>query len=156
MRKAVYFRTRSTAFNIRELMVVMVILSILAVIISSRKEEARRKSYRIACVGQLKQMGLAFRIFAIDHGDKYPMSLSTNLGGTAEWNNSPGQLLRHFQIVSNELSVPKVILCPSDYNSRLEATNFQNDYEVQRQHGNQLFPRPGCGRNQTSNDSFRR
>jgi len=58
------------------------------------------------------------------------MSLSTNLGGTAEWKNNPSQLFRHFQILSNELSVPKVIICPSDYKFRLESTNFQNDFEA--------------------------
>jgi prepilin-type processing-associated H-X9-DG protein len=57
------------------------------------------------------------------------MSLSTNLGGTSEWKNTPSELFRHFQILSNELSVPKVLICPSDYNSRPEATNFQNDFE---------------------------
>ena len=38
---------------------------------------AKRKAQRINCVNNLKQVGLAFRIWEGDNNDKYPMAVST-------------------------------------------------------------------------------
>jgi hypothetical protein len=38
-------------------------------------EEARAKAQRVATVNQLKQIGLALRIHAADHGDRFPLHL---------------------------------------------------------------------------------
>ncbi|HIG31400.1 MAG TPA: type II secretion system protein [Verrucomicrobiales bacterium] len=89
MKSTLQLRVFSRAFNIRELMVLLAIFAILAVVFTSHKNDTWRRRQRIACVGQQKQLGLAFRIFATDHGDKYPMSFSTNFGGTAEWKTIP-------------------------------------------------------------------
>jgi hypothetical protein len=35
-------------------------------------------------VTNLKQVGLAFRVWAVDHDDQYPFNLSTNAGGSRE------------------------------------------------------------------------
>jgi hypothetical protein len=59
------------------------------------------------------QIGLSFRIWESDHTNLYPMSISTNLGGTLEYVAS-SETFRHFQVVSNELSIPKVLVCPAD------------------------------------------
>ena len=45
---------------------------------------AKRKAQRINCVNNLKQDGLAFRIWEGDNGDKYPMAVSTDKA--ARWN----------------------------------------------------------------------
>jgi hypothetical protein len=73
------------------------------------------KPPRIWCLSNLKQVGLAFRMWSNDNGDKFPMAssaLSTN-GGTMEFNLT-GEVWRHFQIVSNELNSPKVLACSED------------------------------------------
>jgi prepilin-type processing-associated H-X9-DG protein len=49
------------------------------------------------------------------------MQLSTNQGGTLEF-VAGGNAFRHFQAMSNELSTPKVLVCPAD--KRKAATNF--------------------------------
>jgi hypothetical protein len=41
------------------------------------------------------------------------MSVSTNLGGTLEY-VARGEMFRHFQVMSNELSTPKILVCPAD------------------------------------------
>ena len=70
---------------------------------------------RINCVSNLKQIGLAFRMWANDHGEKFPMQssmFSTN-GGTTEFNLT-GEVWRHFQMISNELRNSKVLVCSED------------------------------------------
>lgn len=84
----------------------------------------RRMAGRINCVNNVKQIGLSFRIWAGDNGDKYPMQVPTNLGGTMEFVAS-GDVFPHFAVMSNELGTPKIIVCPNDPN-RISATNFAN------------------------------
>ena len=73
------------------------------------------KASRINCVSNLKQIGLAFRMWSNDHGDKFPMALpvSGTNGGTMNFNLT-GEVWRHFQIISNEINSPKVFVCPDD------------------------------------------
>jgi prepilin-type processing-associated H-X9-DG protein len=75
---------------------------------------ARPKSCHLfRCINNLKQVGLAFRIYANDHGDQFPWSVSTNQGGSAEFTNSGGNVA-HFAIASNELNTPKILSCSFD------------------------------------------
>ena len=55
--------------------------------------EARDKAARIKCVNNLKNVGLAARIWATDNGDHLPKDFAT---------------------MKNELSTPKILICPSD------------------------------------------
>ncbi|HXT42016.1 MAG TPA: type II secretion system protein [Candidatus Angelobacter sp.] len=69
----------------------------------------------------MKQIGLAFRIFANDHAGTYPMGVSTNKGRSMEY-LATSEVFRHFQVMSNELSTPVILACPAD--DRKGATNF--------------------------------
>ena len=73
----------------------------------------------------MKQIGLAFRTWALDNDDHFPMRVSVTNGGTLELVAS-GAVFPHFQIMSNELSTPRILLCPNDKN-RGYATNFTSD-----------------------------
>ena len=84
--------------------------------------KARAKSQQALCVENLKQVGLAVRLWSTDSGDKYPMSVSTNWGGTLEY-VATGESFRHFQALSNGLPSPRVLVCPSD-RFRTSAKNF--------------------------------
>jgi hypothetical protein len=64
--------------------------------------QAREKAQSIQCVNNLKQIGLAARIWALDNRDVYPSD---------------------FLSMSNELTTPKILVCPADTN-RPAATDW--------------------------------
>ena len=73
----------------------------------------------IRCVNNLKNVGLAFRIWATDHEDKYPFNADAAQGGTRELcERDPDgfdlNAARHLQVLANELSTPTILICPSD------------------------------------------
>lgn len=82
----------------------------------------------ISCDNNLKQIGLAFRTWALDNGGQFPFNVSTNAGGTMEFcaTGSDGfdrNAARHFEVMSNELSTPRILVCPKDW-SREPAAGF--------------------------------
>ena len=81
-----------------------------------------RRSTRISCTSNLKQVGLGMLLFANDHDDRFPRMLSTNLGGSLECTNS-SEVFRHFLAASNQLVTPKVLLCRND-SSRTQVGDF--------------------------------
>ena len=69
---------------------------------------------RVTCINNLKHIGLAFRIFSSDHDGQWPMDRSITNQGSREWLVDDTQLWRHWLRLSNDLSTPKTLLCPSD------------------------------------------
>ena len=108
------------------------ILAILAALLLPAMTVAQRKAKRINCVNNLKEVGLAFKIWEGDHSDQYPFNVSTNQGGTKEfivpdeagWDHNSWA---HFLVMSNELSTPKILHCPRDDQHQLATTFAQLD-----------------------------
>jgi prepilin-type processing-associated H-X9-DG protein len=101
------------ALTLIEVLVVVTIVALLTILMLPALNAVRRKAQLITCNGQLKEIGLSFRIWEDDHTNLCPMSVSTNFGGTLEYVTT-GQIFRHFQVMSNELSTPKMVICPAD------------------------------------------
>jgi prepilin-type N-terminal cleavage/methylation domain-containing protein len=122
---------QNKAFTLIELLVVIAIIAILAALLLPALAAAKRKAQRINCVSNIKQVGIAFRLWEGDNGDRYPMAVSTAQNGakekiysTANTTASAGYGLTNvFCVMSNELSTPKILYCPSD-SARSATTNF--------------------------------
>jgi Domain of unknown function (DUF4190)/GYF domain 2 len=104
------------------------VLVILPAMLLPALSQAKGKAQSINCANNMKQIGLAFRTWAIDHEDNFPFNVSTNKGGTLEL-CAPGSdgfdrnAALHFQVMSNEMSTPNILVCPAD-SKRQPALDF--------------------------------
>jgi prepilin-type N-terminal cleavage/methylation domain-containing protein/prepilin-type processing-associated H-X9-DG protein len=120
---------RNHALTLIEVLVVIVVLVILAAMLLPAGNGGPTKARRINCVNNLKQIDLAYIIWAGDHNDKFPMQVSitdTNGGGTMELANGTNAWI-NFVVMSNELSTPRILYCPAD-TDHIRATNFTTDF----------------------------
>jgi competence protein ComGC len=108
-----------------EVLVVIFVLVVLGGLILPATNGARPCKTEVRCANNLKNVGLAFRIFASDNNDRFPFELSVNDGGTRELHAS-GQPFHTFKVLSNELSAPKITICPQDKQKKASEswTNF--------------------------------
>jgi competence protein ComGC len=120
---------RAEAFNLIELMLVILVVFVLLSMLVPPRTHVRASANRTACVNNLKQIGLAYRIWANDHGDHFPASQSVILGGWREvllTNGAQGFLSwTNYAIIQNELAqTPRLVVCPTD--ERNPADSFSN------------------------------
>ena len=115
--------SRGRGFTLTELLVVICVIAVVvAVFLPALRVRDGRTREKITCVNNLKQIGLAFRIWEGDNGDKYPMQVSVTNGGAMELTLT-GDVVGIFRVMSNELSTTKVLVCPQD-TKRTAATDF--------------------------------
>jgi len=151
---------QTTAFTLIELLVVIAVLALLAATMLPALAVSKRSVQKVSCVNNLKQVGIAFRVWEGNHGGHYPMAVSYASGGANEYlshstgnNNSansgsqpstgfgqPAYLPQMaFMVMSNELATTKIVYCPAD-NFHTPATNFTYQNFV----GGNIYP-PGAG-----------
>ena len=119
------FKKRTNkAMTFIEVMVVIAALIVLAAMLLPMLAPHARIRSGPNCASNLKQIGLAARIWANDNNNKYPMFVSVTNGGSMELIAS-GNVAGCFRVISNELSTTKILICPADAD-HVVASNFSN------------------------------
>ena len=98
-------RRMKRGFTLVELLVVIAIIGILAGMLMPAIASAKERANRTKCGNNLKQLGLAMKMYAMDHDDAFPGSFNDGLSGYS---------------VDN----PKLYKCPSD--KLMISDNFSN------------------------------
>lgn len=107
-------KKKLAAFTLIELLVVIAIIAILAAMLLPALAAAKRKAQRINCVSNLKQVTLSFKTWSVDNQDRYPMVVGTSDGGASEWRINQFGSHQPLNVMSNEMTTPKIAYCPSD------------------------------------------
>ena len=98
-----------SGFTLIELLVVIAIIAILAAILFPVFARARAKAYQTSCLSNLKQLGLALHMYAIDKGDRLPACFDS-AGNLGYW---PWR--EHLiKPVSNYVTNGKLFACPAN------------------------------------------
>lgn len=81
-REARFYSKKASGFTLIELLLVIAIIAILAAILLPVIANAKAKSYKAACLSNLRQIGAAFSLYLSDNQDRFPddRNLKVSLG----------------------------------------------------------------------------
>jgi type II secretory pathway pseudopilin PulG len=126
-----YAKRHVSAFTFFELLVLIGVIAILAAMLLPALARAKERAQRISCVNNLKQVGLACRLWENDNGDHYPAGQTAAKGGWKDILTKPDQgalCWTNYAIMANSLGQAAAILhCPAD--ERTAAANFATDFQ---------------------------
>lgn len=115
---------RPAAFTLVEMLTVIAIMALLAAMLLPALNQAKARAKRAACINNLRQCGFGFHLFAVDHNGRFPMQVAPRDGGSANFANAARLVggdfyfaYRHFQVLSNDLGTPQLLICPADTRS---------------------------------------
>lgn len=93
-------RNPRNAFTLIELLVVIAIIAILAAILFPVFAKARERAKGVACINNMKQIGLALQSYAADYDDVYPAERFGDQGGLTNriWKDALDPMIRSKEV----------------------------------------------------------
>ncbi len=98
-------KSHTTGFTLIELLVVISIIGLLAALIFPVFTKVREKGRQTSCLSNMKQLGIAFKLYAQDYDERLPRSVAE---GANDWPQTWDMQIQP------ELKNSQVLMCPSD------------------------------------------
>jgi type II secretory pathway pseudopilin PulG len=111
---AVYARAgcvNSQAFSLVELLVVVGVVAMIIALLMPALESARTQARAFRCLSNIRQLGIALRIYANDNKDNYPNNVSSP---TPLYWNYAAAMGHYVAIPSTAMNASSVYWCPAD------------------------------------------
>jgi len=126
-------KTGDSGLTLIELLVVVAVIAVLAAMLLPALNGGPKGATRIRCINNLKQIDLGLMLYASDYGNRYPMQVSAQNGGTMEFAYTD-HVFPHFEKLGKYLpngQLFKLLICPAD-KTRVATTNFSalNDLNI--------------------------
>jgi hypothetical protein len=108
-------------FTLLECLVIIAVIVVLIVLAIPTKDRSRESTV-VTCLNNQRTAAMGLFAWASEHGDTFPWRLRADHGGTLEF-VACGDASPHFRLLSNYISKPRYLICPTD-RARSEAASL--------------------------------
>lgn len=105
-------------FTLVELLTVVAVIAVLAALLLPAVSRARENGQRASCINNLRQIGIAFNVYLLEHRDTYPAAQDPIHSDPAYWLwMGRGWRMLLSPYIPGDKEKPGVFFCPSDQRS---------------------------------------